>query len=93
MLALATFLPMSFVFLSCYCLFGLVARGLATGGRRKEGQEGKGREGWGVDTVVVITGGGIVSIIMIIKLGPNIAAYEACITLFLIFHLSVWCWC
>jgi hypothetical protein len=69
---------------------------LATGsekGERKEKKEKGGREGGGVDTVVVITGGGIISIIMIIKLGPNIAAYEACITLFLIFHLSVWCWC
>ena len=88
---------MSFVFLSCYCLFGLVARGLATGseeGERKEKKEKGERDGdWGVDTVVVATGGSIVSIIMIIKLGPTIAAYEACITLFLIFHLSVWCWC
>jgi hypothetical protein len=31
-----------------------------------------------------------ISNIMIIKLGPTIAAYEACITLFLIFVL--WCW-
>jgi hypothetical protein len=69
--------------------FGRARIGYRERGRRKEG---KGREGWGVDTVVVITGGGIISIIIIIKLGPNIAAYEACITLFLIFLPSVWCW-
>jgi hypothetical protein len=41
--------------------------------------------------VAVAAGGGIISIIMIIKLGPNIAAYEACITLSLLFS-TVWCW-
>jgi hypothetical protein len=43
-----------------------------------------------VDTVAVVARGGHPISNMIIKLGPTIAAYEACITLFLIFVL--WCW-
>jgi hypothetical protein len=87
MLALATFFP-CLLFLSC--LFDFGAQGSAArragrgGGERKEGRKvGTGREGWGVGAVAVAAGGGIISIIMIIKLGLNIAAYEACITLFL----------
>ena len=60
-------------------------------GRRKEGRkerDRKRREGQGVDAVAVIHEGDIISIIMIIKSGPTIAAYEACITLFLICLLS-----
>jgi hypothetical protein len=63
-------------------------------GRRKEGRkerDRKRREGQGVDAVAVIHEGDIISIIMIIKSGPTIAAYEACITLLLLLS-TVWCW-
>jgi hypothetical protein len=78
---------MSFVLSLAIGFFFLVsARGLATGkaGRKEKRKErerwtGRGRS----------SGGGrqrrhSISNIMIIKLGPTIAAYEACITLFLI---------
>jgi hypothetical protein len=41
--------------------------------------------------MAVVAGGDIISIIMIIKSGPTIAAYEACITLLLLLS-TVWCW-
>jgi hypothetical protein len=82
---------MSFVLSLAIGFFFLVsARGLATGkaGRKEKRKErerwtGRGRS----------SGGGrqrrhSISNIMIIKLGPTIAAYEACITLFLICLLS-----